>query len=136
MDNLEPNIRPLVEGLNATGMVRTFSSCEGHYEPAEQTIVDRNLAYVRFVPAPGISAGQVETAMGTWLSIYKEKHGLLPVRVIGYKLFTPIDDGIDLTFVLELHPFNRFDAPSRKRADTDRAIGQLVSLLSEERNPW
>ena len=128
MNDLEPTIRPLVEALNATGLVRTFSSCQGHYDPSEQTMVDRNLAYVRFVPAPGITVGQVETAMGKWLSAYKHKHGLLPVRVIGYKLFTPIDDDIDLTFVLELHPFNRLDAPDRKRADTNRAIEWLIPI--------
>lgn len=129
MNELEPGIRPLVDALNATGLVRTFSSCEGHYGPEEQTMVDRNLAYVRFMPAGGVSAEQVETALGRWLVTYKKKHGLLPVRVIGYKLFTPIDDDIDVTFVIELHPFNRFDSPGCQRTDTDRAVARVVALL-------
>ncbi len=129
MNDIEPRIRPLVDALNATGLVQTFSSCEGHYDVEEQILVDRNLAYVRFVPAPDVSAEQVETAVGHWLMAYKKKHGLLPVRVIGYKLFTPTDDDIDITFVIELYPFNRFDPPGRKRSDTDRAVGQLVRIL-------
>lgn len=120
----------MVDALNATGLVRTFSSCEGHFDPAEQTLVDRNLAYVRFVPAGGVSVEQAETALGQWLTTHKKKHGLVPVRVIGYKLLTPLDDDIDMTFVLELHPFNRFDPPDRKRADTDRAIAQVVSVIN------
>lgn len=129
MDGIEPRIWPLVDALNATDLVRTFSSCEGHYNPEEQTLVDRNLAYVRFVPAPGVLPEQVETALGQWLAEYKKKYGLLPVRVIGYKLFTPTDDDIDVTFVIELYPFNRFDPPDRKRSDTDRTVGQLVARI-------
>lgn len=130
---IEPGILPLVDALNATGLVRTFSSCEGHFGPTrgdgpEQTLVDRSHAYVRFVPAEGITSEQVETAMGNLLMAYKKKHGLMPVRVIGYKLFTPLDDEIDVTFVLELHPFNRFDLPETKRDDVNRAISQLVFL--------
>jgi hypothetical protein len=128
LDSIEPAILPLVKALNATGLVRTFSSCEGHFIPEEQTLVDRNHAYVRFVPAEGITPEQVETALGNWLMDYKKKHGLMPVRVVGYKLFTPVDDEIDVTFVLELHPFNRFDRPETKRADLDRAVLQLARL--------
>ena len=134
MDTIEPGIRPLVDALNATGLVQTFSSCEGHYtdnrnDGPEQTLVDRNLAYVRFVPAGGISVEQVEAALGQWLATYKNAHGLLPVRMIGYKLFTPIDNEIDVTFVIELHPFNRFDPPDRKQADTNRAVEQVARIL-------
>ncbi|TAE28804.1 MAG: hypothetical protein EAZ91_13705 [Cytophagales bacterium] len=128
MPPIEPAILPLVDALNATGLVRTFSSCEGHFDPSEQTLVDRNHAYVRFVPAEGITTEQVEAALGRWLMAYKKKHGLMPVRVVGYKLFTPVDDEIDVTFVLELHPFNRFDRPETKRADIDRAVLQLARL--------
>ena len=125
MNDIEPGIRPLVDALNATGIVRTFSSCEGHFDPDRQTLVDRNVAYVRFVPAEDIPVEQVETALGQWLAAYKKKHGLLPVRVVGYKLFTPVDEDIDVTFVIELHPFNRFDLPARKRADINRAVALL-----------
>lgn len=129
MSDLEPNIRPLVEALNKTGLLQTFSSCEGHFEPADQTIRDRNHAEVRFVPLPGISSDQLETFMGTLLTSYKKKHGLMPVQLVGYKLFTPIDEAVDETYVLELRPFNRFDQPQTKRADINRAVRQVVTLL-------
>lgn len=131
MNDIEPRIRPLVDALNATGVVRTFSSCEGHFDPSEQTMVDRNLAYVRFVPAEGISSAQVETLLTCVLTRFKARHGLVPINLTGYKLYTPLDDeSTEETFVLELRPFNRFDSPDRKRADTDRAVAQVVTEVA------
>ncbi len=127
---IEPKILPLVEALNKTGLVQTFSSCEGHFAPDEQQLRDRNHAEVRFLPAPGVTAKQVETALGEWLVGFKTKHGIFPVQVIGYQLFTPVDEAAEVTFVLELRPFNRFDSPATKRSDTDRAIEQLQKVVS------
>lgn len=133
--DVEAGIRPLVDALNMTGMVRTFSSCEGHYAPEEQTLVDRNHAYVRFVPATDVSAGRVETLMAHLLTRYKARHGLIPVTLVGYKLYTPLDDeAVDETFVLELRPFNRFDPADRKRSDTNRAVGQVVAIVAALQN--
>jgi hypothetical protein len=132
MDDIELRIRPLVDAVNATGVVRTFSSCEGHYAPNEQTLVDRNRAEIRFVPAINKSAGEVEQLLTYLLTTFKQQHGILPIHLTGYKLYTPIDEtSIEETFVLELRPFNRFDPPDRKRADTDRAIEQVVRLLQK-----
>ncbi|CCH51951.1 hypothetical protein BN8_00910 [Fibrisoma limi BUZ 3] len=130
LDDLEPRIRPLVEALNQTGLLRTFSSCEGHYEPHEQTLVDRNFAFVKFVPADGITEQAVESFLGVLLARFKARHGLMPIHLIGYKLFTPLDEeAVERSFVLELRPFNRFDPPATKRSDTDRAIERLVRLV-------
>lgn len=130
MEAIEPNIRPLVDALNRTGLVRTFSSCEGHFLPNEQTLVDRNHAEVRFIPADNVPVAEVEKLLARVATRFKAQHGLIPVHLIGYKLYTPIgDDSVEETFVLELRPFNRFDSPNQKRSDTDRAVGQLVQLL-------
>ncbi len=130
MDDIEPGILPLVEALNKTGLVRTFSSCEGHFDPQDQTLRDRNHAEVRFVPAEGGDATTVEIWLGNLLSQFKTRHGLMPVTVVGYKLFTPLGDGaIDETFVLELRPFNRFDPPATKRLDIDRAVAQVTKVV-------
>jgi len=130
MDDIEPKIRPLVDALNKTGLVRTFSSCEGHFSPTEQTLVDRNHAEVRFIHADGVTMEEVEKLLATLLTRFKSRHGLIPVKLTAYKLYTPIDDeAVDETFVLELQPFNRFDLPDRKRADTDRAIEQVIKLI-------
>jgi hypothetical protein len=129
-DDIEPGIRPLVQVLNQTGVVVTFSSCEGHYEPIDPTARDRRHAEVRFLPAPGILADTVEQFMGQLLVGFKEKHGILPIQLIGYKLFTPTDVGqLDTTFVLELRPFLRLDPPAIQRADTNRAVWQVVRLI-------
>lgn len=130
MEAIEPKIRPLVDMLNSTGLIRTFSSCEGHFLPEDQTLVDRNHAEVRFVPADGISIEEVEKWLASIVTRFKTRHGLIPVKVTAYKLYTPIDDeAVEETFVLQLTPFNRFDLPDRKRADIDRAIKQVVVLV-------
>lgn len=130
MTELEPKIRPLVDALNKTGLVRTFSSCEGHYRPDEQTLVDRNQAEVRFVPTDGIAVDQVEKWLATVLTRFRTRHGLIPINLTAYKLYTPIDEEtVEEAFVLAVKPFNRFDPPDRKRADTDRAITQVIQVL-------
>lgn len=129
MTEIEPRIRPLTDALNRTSLLRTFSSCEGHFDPHEQTLVDRNHAYVQFVPADGIRNEIVETWLGNLLIRFKEKHSLLPVTVAAHKRYTPVEDVIEETFVLELRPFNRFDQPAQKRADIDRAIEQVQILI-------
>ncbi|MBO0952168.1 hypothetical protein [Fibrella forsythiae] len=130
---IEPGIRPLVEALNKTGLLETFSSCEGHFAPDEQQMRDRNHAEVRFVPAPGALPGTETTLehwLGTLLARFKTRHGLMPVTVTGYKLFTPIDEEtVEETYVIELRPFNRFDQPATRRADIDRAVRQLADLM-------
>ena len=129
MDEIEPGIRPLADALNATGLVRTFSSCEGHFRPDDQTLVDRNHAEVRFVAADGVANEAVEKLLAYILTRFKHQHGLLPVTVTAHKLYTPIDeDVVEETFVLQLRPFNRFDAPNRKRADLDWAIENVVNF--------
>ncbi|GAB3512999.1 hypothetical protein GCM10027341_54550 [Spirosoma knui] len=134
MNDIEPQIRPLVDALNATGLVQTFSSCEGHFRPEEQTLVDRNRAEVRFVPALNMTNEEVERLLQYVLTRFKDRHGLLPIQVSAHKLYTPIDrERIDETFVLELRPFNRFDPPDRKRSDTDRAIEQVIKVIGEFR---
>ncbi len=131
MEGIEPKIRPLVDALNAMGLVRTFSSCEGHFSPEEQTLVDRTFAYIRFVPAGDVAVGSIEKFISFLLTRFRSQHGLIPINLTGYKLYTPIDDEmVEETFVLELRPFNRFDPPDRKRSDTDRAIEQTIQLLS------
>jgi hypothetical protein len=127
--DIEPQILPLVEALNQTGVVQTFSSCAGHFGPDEQHLRDRNHAEVRFIPAPGITTEQVESALAFWLIRFKQQHGIFPVQTIGYKLFTAVDDAVEVSFVLELRPFNRFDPPATKRNDIDRAIGQILNVL-------
>lgn len=140
MNEIEPRIRPLVDALNATGLVRPFSSCEGHFtldaaglsaaRPDDAAFTDRQRAEVRFVPAPGVSNGRIETLMAYVLTRFRTQHGLVPVILSGYKQYTPLDDdAVEETFVLELRPFNRFDAPEQKRIDTDRAVEQLTRLL-------
>lgn len=131
-DEIEAGIRPLVDALNATGFVQTFSSCQGHYAPDEQKLPDRNRAEVRFIPAPGVSRDRVEALLAFVLTRFKRAHGLIPVTVSGYKLYTPIDDEtVEETFVLDIRPFNRFDPPGHQRADTDRAVEQLVRIVGQ-----
>lgn len=129
-DTIEPGIRPLVDALNRSGIVRTFSSCEGHYGSTSPSHRHRQQADVRFLPAPNQTPQTVEEFMSQLLIRFRDWHGIMPIQLIGYKLFTPTGDGqIDTTFVLELRPFLPLDPPATQRADTDRAVKQVARLL-------
>ena len=58
---IEPKILPLVDALNATEILTTFSSCQGHYSARDQNWLDRNFAEVRFRKRPEASEGKMET---------------------------------------------------------------------------
>mgnify|MGYP001074007632 CR=1 FL=1 len=62
---IEPRIRPLVSALNATGLVTTFSSCEGHFGRVDKEPLNvREGADVRFEPNAGVREAELEALFG------------------------------------------------------------------------
>src|SRR3990170_286137 len=66
---IERRIRTLVDALNNTGLVVTFSSCEGHFGETERVgFKDREMAEVWFELAQGVSENDLEKLFGHLIS--------------------------------------------------------------------
>ncbi len=128
---IEPRILPLVNAINQTGLFTTFSSCEGHFSPGEQTIDDRNRADVRFERKKGIS----EKIANAFLYFLVNQYplGLIRAGLSVYKIYTlfhPLNNA-DYVYVIEIEPYNRFDPPECKRAETDEGVDMLLSIITK-----
>jgi len=129
---IEPKILPLVDAINELSIVRTFSSCEAHYDEQDQEFMDRNKADVRFDPLPGVALEEIEVFITYLMTEFNNLHGFTPMTLTGYKLFMPNDDyQPEFTFVIELEPFDRFDTAKNKRKGTDKAIAQATEIVKK-----
>lgn len=128
---IEPNIKPLVDALNNLGILRTFSSCQGHYEESEQEFTDRNKADIRFHSHDNASDTDIEVFLNFLIVEFDNQHSFNPIYLHAYKLYTPNETGDkpDFVYVVEIEPFDRFDNADKKRKDTDNAILQTTKIV-------
>ena len=128
---IEPLILPLVNAINQTGLFTTFSSCEGHFRPGEQTIDDRNRADVRFERKKGIS----EKIANAFLYFLVNQYplGLIRAGLSVYKIYTPFHplNTADYVYVIQIAPYDRFDTPEHKRAETDEGVDMLLGIITK-----
>jgi hypothetical protein len=126
---IEPRILPLVTAINQTGLFTTFSSCEGHFEPNQQTIDDRNQADVRFERKKGVSEKRADDFLYFLVNEYPLgviRAGLLVCKI--YAPFHPLNTA-NYVYVIQIEPYDRIDTPKRKRAETDEGIDMLLSII-------
>ena len=128
---IEPRILPLVTAINQTGLFTTFSSCEGHFEPNQQTINDRNRADVRFERRKGVSEKRANGFL--YFLVNQYPLGLIRAGLSVYKIYTPFHplNTADYVYVIQIAPFDRFDTPQHKRAETDEGIDMLLSIITK-----
>ena len=128
---IEPRILPLVTAINQTGLFTTFSSCEGHFEPNQQTIDDRNRADVRFDRRKRVSEQKADEFLHFLVNEYPL--GLIRAGLSVYKLYTPFHplNTADYVYVIQIAPFDRFDTAQHKRAETDEGIDMLLSIITK-----
>jgi len=126
---IEPRILPLVNAINQTGLFTTFSSCEGHFRPDEQTIDDRNRADVRFERKKGISEKKANAFL--YFLVNQYPLGLIRAGLSVYKIYTPFHplNSANYVYVIQIAPYDRFDTPEHKRAETDEGIDMLLSII-------
>jgi hypothetical protein len=128
---IEPRILPLVNAINQTGLFRTISSCQGHFALGEQTIDDRNRADVRFERKKGIS----EKSANAFLYFLANQYplGLIRAGLSVYKIYTPFHplNTADYVYVIQIAPYDRFDTPQHKRAETDEGIDILLGIITK-----
>jgi hypothetical protein len=129
---IEPSVLPLVKALNDTGIVSTFSSCEGHYGDTTE-VMDREKAEVRFDAEEDIEENQVEKMIRYIISEYAKSPEQWKCSLIATKYYIPQieDDGTDddHCFILSIKPFNRFDKDAKKRSDTDICIIKIAEIV-------
>jgi hypothetical protein len=136
MKEIEPKIKPLVDALNATGILETFSSCEGHFNEYSE-YNDKKKADVRFDTGENATEGQIEKFITFLITEFEEKHSFVPAHLSAYKLFAPNRDATlepDFVYVIEIKPFKRSDSASEKRGYIDKAILQLTDIVNEYSN--
>ena len=128
---IEPSILPLVNAINQTGLFTTFSSCEGHFRPHEQTIDDRNHADVRFERKKGISEKSANAFL--YFLVNQYPLGLIRAGLSVYKIYTPFHplNTANYVYVIQIAPYDRFDTPERKRAETDEGIDMLLGIITK-----
>lgn len=127
--DIEPRILPLVTAINQTGLFITFSSCEGHFEPSQQTIDDRNRADVRFERKKGVSEKRANDFL--YFLVNEYPLGLIRAGLSVYKVYAPFHplNTADYVYVIQIEPYDRFDTPERKRAETDEGIDMLLNII-------
>lgn len=126
---IEPLILPLVNAINETGIFRTFSSCQGHFTPEEQTEQNRNFADVRFDLVKGKRLAEAESFLYDLLNNYK--NGLIRAVISSYKLYIPSKSKKSFVFVIKIHPFSCLDSPSKKRRETDQGIKRATRIVKQ-----
>lgn len=124
-NEIEPRILPLVQALNGTGLVHTFSSCEGHFDSIDR-FYNRHHADVRFDPADGLSDYDIERFISFIITRFTRLHSFSPVTLTAHKLYAPVNPDeekeIDFVYVVELRPFDQGTSPEEKRYNIDNAI--------------
>lgn len=138
---IEPKILPLVNAINNLGIVKTFSSCEGHYNKEEQRMMNRNKADVRFNALDNISLDTVEHFIVYLMTEFNFQHSFGPITLTGYKLYLPTTHPekkyeVDYTFIVKIEPFDRFDESGTKRKETDVAILQATKLVNQYKHKF
>ena len=126
---IEPRILPLVNAINQTGLFTTFSSCEGHFRPGEQTLDDRNRADVRFERRKWVSEKRANDFL--YFLVNEYPLGVIRAGLSVYKVYAPFHslNTADYVYVIQIEPYYRFDTPERKRAETDEGIDMLLSII-------
>lgn len=128
---IEPKIKPLVDVLNRTKLLVTFSSCQGHFARSEQRMQDRNFADVRFQLAP--AAKEEDLQMLLEFVISEVYHRDPPVFVDSYKKYIPqVSTNYDgPIWVIQITPHRRLDSPQKKRQYTDQGISVVVDMVKK-----
>jgi len=126
--SIEPGIKPLVDALNATGLVKTFSSCEGHFGKTGKHYRDRNFADVRFVPVKGVKEHAIQTLLEYIITEAESKD--LPAEVEAQKKYLPHQHiSHRPVHLLLIRPGDDGLRAAAKRACTDQGIKAVTQIV-------
>lgn len=124
---IEPRIRPLVDALNATGLVETFTSCEGHYDGAGGC---REQAHVGFVLREGVAE---EDLVRFLESIVPDPRlcGAAEAELTIAKHHVPPIEGArpEVFFEVVVRPLDARAPSASKRSETDRMLALVTRVI-------
>lgn len=136
---IEPLILPLVDALNETGLLETFSSCQGHFGEEEEpdTLNDRTKADVRAYLRDGASEKDVEELILHVLSDHMDdsmKWGAV-LSISKQYIADPREEGVlqplDYYFLFTLQPFDRGAPDTEKRQVVSTLIAETTSSVKQ-----
>lgn len=131
---IEPGIRALVDALNATGLLETVTSCEGHYGQRREDgdCTDRQQANVGFELRPGISEQQLVRFFGKVLADYVQNPVQWEATFEITKKYVPDLTGngeVDETFFFTIRPFDPSASDLKRRNGTDTALAVITESV-------
>ncbi len=130
---IEPRIRPLVEALNGTGLVQTFTSCEGHFgdgPPARWPGTEQ--ANVGFFLREGVPESRLSRLFGAVLADDRLR-GADGVELTIAKHYAAALEGTDapeVFFDFTIRPSDLGTARDVKRRLTDRGLAIVTRAVT------
>lgn len=129
---IEPRIRPLVDALNATGLVQTFTSCEGHYgdgRPASST--KREQANVGFFLREGVPERELARLFGTVFAEHQLRGARGAELTIARHHLPPLDGAgaPEAFFDITVRPADPGASRAAKREATDRCLAVVTRAV-------
>lgn len=133
LDGIEPGIRPLVDALEGTGLVHTFTSCEGHYgyRAPSGDPVDRDRANVGFFLREGVREEELVRLFGDVLHEL-DSHGPRDAALtVAKRYVAALDaaDGPEVFFEFTVRPSSPGASDRAKRDVTDRALAAITRAV-------
>ncbi len=132
--SIEPRIRPLVDALNETGLVYTFTSCEGHYgrpgPPGDPP--GRERANVGFFLLPGVPEQDLVRFFGKVLAGCRLHASREVIFEVAKRYAAALDgsDAPEVFFDFTIRPVDAGASPFAKRNATDRALAAIARSVT------
>lgn len=138
-NEIEPRIRCLVDALNETGLLQTFSSCQGHFgeEHDPDDLTDRTKAEVRADLRRSVLEPDVEDLVLHVLSDHMDGGRKWEATLTIWKQYVadPREAGavqpLESFFVFDLRPFDPGVSDEEKRRVVDKLIAETTASVRQ-----
>jgi len=126
MKEIEPKIKSLVDALNGISYIKTFNSCEGHYDSNDP---HEHSAYIFFkIENEEINEKKFENLIELILTEAANEWGRTSAFTSIKKYFSfPVSNKLYHSWVLEIEP--RGATLLEKRLGTDEVINKMSTII-------
>jgi hypothetical protein len=131
---IEPRIQPLVDELNATGLLTTFSSCEGHYSRSTRANPYQQTAHIA---AKLVKGRKEKELLPLFFRIWRDNINLGvgdagDLTIAKRYVLLPFDEDVadlQFDFWIEVRPFDLRATDTEKRMQVDSVLATLVGSV-------